>query len=493
MAKVSDILAANASSASSRVAMSDGVTELTHWELAAWVAGAAAALGNAPETVGIYGENSVEWAVAFLVASVAGKTIVPIPTFFSDAQCAHLIRDAGLERVIAVGSEGGGNRLPVPVLSLPRERQATFPAATTDGGMIIYTSGSTGTPKGVRLMSGQPLWTANALAAASGATDDDRYLSVLPLPMLLETICGILTPVLVGGSAHFDAEVAAATGAGKVSNIAGAFASTQPTMSVLVPQLLALYMTQLTLWKSKAPETLRFVAVGGAPVPAALNAAAAKMGLPVYEGYGLSECASVVALNRPGASRAGTVGQPLPGLNAQVEDGEIVVEGPSVMDGYLRGGDVPRRWRTGDMGAIDSDGFVTIFGRRDNLIITPYGRNVNPEWIETMLLGDPRIGGCALCLAGHPAQLVMLIVPSQHGAAWLGDASPEEVNGLVAGLCAAAPEYARPKSTIVTTREEASAHGLFTSNGKINRQQTTVYLHGKMSASAHPMTIEVRA
>ncbi len=451
------------------VAMSDGQRSLTRAQLLEWVAGAAQELMRAPQTIGLYGDNSVSWGAAFLAAAAAGKTIVPIPAFFSAEQCAHLVRDAGVERIIATDD---GLQLPgalgALVEPLPERRGGAFPTCQ-NGGLIIYTSGSTGNPKGVRLESGQALWSAQMLAKVIGANSQDKYLSLLPLPMLLEIICGLMIPVLVGGSVHYDGAVAKSVGCGTAANIAEAFAKARPTTSVLVPQLLALYAGQLAHTGARSPEELRFVAVGGAAVPPALSRMARQMGIPVFEGYGLSECSSVVAVNRPGASREGTVGLPLPGLTVSIEDGEIVVEGPSVMDGYLHRDDAPRRWRTGDAGSLDADGFLTVFGRKDNLIVTPYGRNVSPEWIETMLLGDPRIGSCAVHQLVSPAEISVLVIPSRSGEPWFKTASKDEVAALVAQACESAPQYAKPKSVSVILREEALAEGLFTPNGRIRR------------------------
>ena len=105
MAKLAQALARHAAAAGSQIAMSDGRRSPTRSELAAWVAGVAQDLGPTHETVGIFGNNSVEWAVAFLAASVAGKTIVPVPVFFSEGQRDHLIRDAGISRVIVTDAE----------------------------------------------------------------------------------------------------------------------------------------------------------------------------------------------------------------------------------------------------------------------------------------------------------------------------------------------------------------------------------------------------
>ncbi len=492
MAKLSDALLHHAGHDGARVAMSDDRQTLSRAELAQWVAGAAADLGPVPEAIGLFGGNSVEWAVACLAAGLAGKTVVPIPAFFSREQCAHLVRDAGITRILATdagAAKGSGLPVPADVLSSRRESPESMPRG--DGGLIIYTSGSTGTPKGVRLVSGQALWSAQALADASGATADDKYLSLLPLPMLLEAVCGIMIPVLVGGSVFYDGAVAQSVAAGAASNIMASFERERPTTSVLVPQLLALYASQLAASGKRPPESLRFVAVGGACLPSALSAAATRLGIPVFEGYGLSECSSVVAVNSPGASLPGSVGQPLDGLKVEIEDGEIVVEGPSVMDGYLHGEAAPRRWRTGDMGHLDGEGFLTVYGRRDNLIVTPTGRNINPEWIETMLLGDLRIGACVLAQVGDPATLTVILVPSAPAESWFQSASSEDIQRFLAKACQTAPEYARPKSACVVSRKEAAERALFTANGRIRRIEAAALLDEKVMRSKSTENLEV--
>ena len=233
---------------------------------------------------------------------------------------------------------------------------------------------------------------------------------------------------------------------------------------------------QLTAAQKRAPADLRFVAVGGAAVPAAVARNARALGIPVYEGYGLSECASVVAVNTPFAAMGGTVGKPLPGLEVTIEDSEIVVEGPSVMDGYLHGAETPRRWRTGDVGSLDACGFLTVSGRKDNLIVTPFGRNLSPEWIETLILGDPRVGACVLSQTGEPASLVLLIVPSRLDDVWFRSTKQEAIADLISVALKDAPAYAHPKKASVLSRDEASALQLFTANGRPRRLEIQKYL-----------------
>jgi long-subunit acyl-CoA synthetase (AMP-forming) len=189
-----------------------------------------------------------------------------------------------------------------------------------------------------------------------------------------------------------------------------------------------------------------------------------QLGIPVHEGYGLSECCSVVAVNRPGERCSGTVGRPLNGLDVSIVNGEIVVDGPSITDGYLGQDPAQRPWRTGDLGAIDQDGFLTIHGRKDSLIVTSFGRNISPEWIETMLLGDLRIAFCAVVGHGEP-HLTVVIIPSRMGESWFANSSSAEVLGLISHCCEGAPDYAVPRAFAVASFREAAANDLL-ANGR---------------------------
>jgi long-subunit acyl-CoA synthetase (AMP-forming) len=302
------------------------------------------------------------------------------------------------------------------------------------------------------------------LAAATQASASDSYLSVLPLPLLLETICSIFIPASIGAYVHFDTDLADRAGRGDVTGIAKAFEAYRPTTSVLVPQLLKHWIAELQAAGQQAPSSLRFVAVGGAPVPKQVADVAWRWGIPVHEGYGLSECCSVVAVNRPKERRPGTVGQPLNGLRVSIDKGEIVVDGPSITDGYLGQKSAKRPWPTGDLGAMDRDGFVTVLGRRDNLLVTSFGRNVSPEWIETMVLADPRIALCVVTGHGEP-HLTSLLIPSAAGAAWFATATRSEVLELLSDLCSEAPAYAVPSAYVITSFEHALKDQLI-SNGR---------------------------
>jgi long-subunit acyl-CoA synthetase (AMP-forming) len=478
MRNLFDTMYRHADEAGDKVAVSDGKGIIHRGELLAKVIGLAADLRPEPGPVGILAPNGIDWVIAQLGCALAGKIAVPLPSFFSSAQLGHVVRSASVGLILTTDDTAPLTQESGVVTSLISDHAAlTDRPDPVDGfGQIIYTSGSTGQPKGVRHESGQISWSAAALMGATGATAEDTYLSVLPLPLLLETICSIFIPGMLGAYVHFDTALAEQVGRGDAKGISRAFELKQPTTSVVVPQLLKQWVGELQAVGSRAPASLRFVAVGGAPVPRQVADMAWELGIPVHEGYGLSECCSVVALNRPGERRAGTVGQPLDGLKVSIDD-EIVVDGPSITDGYLGQATAKRPWRTGDLGVIDQDGFLTIHGRKDSLIVTSFGRNISPEWIETMLLGDLRIAFCAVIGHGAPS-LTAVIIPSRPGESWFANASYTDVMGLMSECCAEAPEYAVPQACVVASLQEATSNQLLT-NGRPARKQIEQFVATK--------------
>jgi long-subunit acyl-CoA synthetase (AMP-forming) len=472
----------HASEAGELLAVSDQHGQLSRRELFASVLALAADLKIQPRTIGLYAPNGIGWVIAQLACALAGKIVVPLPTFFSPAQLGHIVREASVELILAseqmavLAAQSG---VPTKVIDIHRVG-GDLPDIVDGFGQIIYTSGSTGRPKGVRHQSGQIAWSVAGLAAAIGAGASDSYLSVLPLPLLLETICSIFIPASLGAYVHFDTGLAERTGRGDVSGIAKSFETHRPTTSVLVPQLLKYWIAELQAIGQLAPPSLRFVAVGGAPVPKQVANVAWRWGIPVHEGYGLSECCSVVAVNRPGERRPGTVGQPLNGLRVSIDKGEIVVDGPSITDGYLGQKSAKSPWPTGDLGAMDRDGFLTVHGRKDNLLVTSFGRNVSPEWIETMVLSDPRIALCVVTGHGEP-HLTSLLIPSAAGVSWFATATRTEVLELLSDLCSEAPEYAVPRAYVITSFEHALKDQLI-SNGRPVRKNVGKFVLERAAA-----------
>ena len=443
-----------------RPAILDGLGCVSYGELLDSVRHTAAWASALPSTVGLLAPKNSQAIIWHLALIWAGRTIVPLPEFFSRPQLAHLIQDAGIQTIVSAPELADIAKSICPNVVTPHH--APHPLAEPVGGSrcIIYTSGTTGHPKGVVLGERQLDASVQAMVEAVGATAQDRMLSVLPFALLLEQIAGIAVPLSVG------AAIILVSSPQSLPMAAETFA---PTATVLVPAMLAGWVDWLEQHGKRAPASLRFVAVGGAPVPPRQAQRAWSLGLPVYEGYGLSECGSVVAVNRPDARIAGTVGRPLPGVRVTIEQGEIVVSGPTVMEGYQGGQPTMQRWRTGDAGRLDNAGNLIVDGRLDDVIVTSTGRNIHPEWIESMLLADSRIAHCAVVQGGsHPRAVV---VPSQAPTTWTDD-----LDAAVAKICDEAPDYARPRNCVVMSEVELAQHSLITSNGRLRRRAISAYL-----------------
>jgi long-subunit acyl-CoA synthetase (AMP-forming) len=239
----------------------------------------------------------------------------------------------------------------------------------------------------------------------------------------------------------------------------------RPESLVLVPELLRL-IVRAAQAGYVLPDSLKFIAVGGAPVAPSLLEEAAALRLPVFEGYGLSECGSVVCLNTPNARRMGSVGRALPHVSLSVDDGGQLRVSGWVMSGYL--GDTldegPQEIATGDLAEIDAEGFVYIRGRLRNLFITSFGRNVSPEWIERELAHEPAIRHALAIGEGRPdvRALVCPAKPELEQAAIVH--AVERANERL-------PDYARVRHVVRMPEAPTLSNGLLTANGRLRRER----------------------
>jgi long-subunit acyl-CoA synthetase (AMP-forming) len=186
----------------------------------------------------------------------------------------------------------------------------------------------------------------------------------------------------------------------------------------------------------------------------------------VFEGYGLSECGSVVCLNTPGATRPGSVGRPLPHVRVTLAaDGEVFVQGQPFA-GYL--GQAPRAraggdgWPTGDLGRLDDDGFLYLTGRRRSVFITAYGRNVAPEWVERELALEPAVAQAAVFGEARPWNVAVIVPASGVDAAAVASAVRRANLGL--------PDYARVSQWLPADGPFTPGNGLLTGTGRVRRQ-----------------------
>jgi long-chain acyl-CoA synthetase len=170
----------------------------------------------------------------------------------------------------------------------------------------------------------------------------------------------------------------------------------------------------------------RLVACGAAPVHPDLLRWFHGIGLPIAEGYGQTEVSLCTSTNLPGATRIGTVGRPIPGVTVEIaQDGEILVRGDNVCAGYWRDEAATRQlidesgWlHTGDLGQVDADGYLRVTGRKKDLIITAYGKNISPEEIETALRLEPLIAQAVVIGDDRPYLTALLTIDHEAAAKW---------------------------------------------------------------------------
>ena len=437
-----------------KTALRSGARRIDYAGLASFLAANAKILAGSPRVVGITTSDPLEAALADLALTYCGHVSVHLPPFFSSAQRAHIVEAAGIKTFIGECDTAGlaeGLRQPEHCPFLDGSLDLPVPGARR----IIFTSGSSGAPKGVLIGEEQMTATIAGLEKAITPGAGDTHLSLLPMAQLLEQVAGLYLPLLAGAEVCFCPEALHAVFGGSMAPVLSTMFASRPTTTILVPALLSRLICELKATNRTAPDSLRLIAVGGAVTSPALLADARALGMPVYEGYGLSECCSVVALNQPGNARPGTVGRILDAVQVRIDDGEIVVSGPTVMEGYLGQAPVSGEWRTGDLGRIE-DGHLIVEGRKDWLIVTPQGRNINPEWVEACLCADPRIPAAGLHLAQDGKLEIIAVITAP--------VDPAQIERLLDDL----PLYARPARVRFAP---ASHEGLLKPGGGIDRSQ----------------------
>lgn len=408
--------------------------------------------------------NGADAVLIDLALRQIGAIHLPLPGFFSAAQRAHAESSAGADHRVSSEPQAGAVSLIDGLWIAALQSHANRPALPAGTALITFTSGSTGTPKGVCLSAAHLDDVAAAVVDALAGNTPQRHLSLLPLSLLLEQIAGVGAALLSGATVLLpDLASCGLRGAALVdaAELAAAIERWQPESTILVPQLLQAWLQGIALG-ARMPATMRFVAVGGARVAPGLLAAAADAGVPLYQGYGLSECSSVVSLNRPDANRVGSVGQALGHARIRVaDDGEILVEG-NVLLGYV--GEQPYAgsvYATGDCGRLDADGYLYIDGRKRDVFITAFGRNVSPEWVESELCQHPLIAQAYVDGEGRAGNCAVIVARGVQLRARL-DAAIAEVNG---GL----PDYARVSRYLLVDEPFSAANGLLTGNGRVRR------------------------
>jgi long-chain acyl-CoA synthetase len=448
-----------------------GVSELLH------------SLGiQAGDHVAMFLDNEYRWPEIYLGVATAAFTAVPVDAKLNEQEVAHILRDSGASIVFVSARTYAIIRDVADQLShlkhvivldgamlIPKEKTrvayddygalmaASAPTAMSpeayyekaipaegEIASIIYTSGTTGRQKGAQLSHGNFCSNVRDLAVLVEIREDDNFLLILPLHHVFAFTGNLLLPLASGSEISF---------VESLRTIGENVREVSPTVLIGVPLLLEKMYAKIKagLKKNKVASTLfaiglrkpvingirkglggklRMAIVGGAPSDPAMLRGFMQLGLPVLEGYGLTETAPVLTLNPPNALRPGTIGKPLPNVELRIDEpnaegvGEIVVRGPNIMQGYFNNPTateeaIQNGWfLTGDLGFIDDEGYITITGRRKNLIVNREGKNIYPEEVELQILTSPYIAECLALGYGTAHEtgekVGLIVVPNQE-------------------------------------------------------------------------------
>lgn len=326
----------------------------------------------------VYLANRIELIDLYLACVKLGVIFVPINILYREREIAHIVGDA--EPRLFVDEKNAGE------LTSDADTRPEVMLSGDDAAAIIYTSGTTGTSKGAVLTHNNFASNAVNLTAIWQITAADRFLLALPLFHIHALGNGLHTWLLSGCRMRllerFDHRTAI-----------GEFESFQPTLFFGVPTVYVRMLETEPGAAQRIGRTMRLFVSGSAPLPAhVLEQFRDLFGHTILERYGMTETFMNTSNPYVGERRAGTVGFPLPGVSIRIEDGELLVRGPNVFTGYWRRDDATAKaftpdgfFRTGDLAQISGDGYITLLGRRSDLIISG-GFNIYPREIEELLL-----------------------------------------------------------------------------------------------------------
>lgn len=410
---------------------------------------------RAGDKIGLIGENCPDWEAAYLGIQWAGCIVVPLDRMLKVPEVRHILRNSDSIGVIATAdytdtveealSEIDRKFKQVAIGHTPKG-WLSFESLITEGSelepieppediedlaAILYTSGTTGQAKGVMLTHRNIGSNISGAYQALDFGEEDTFISILPLHHSFEATCGFLTPLCCGCKIVFSPSL-------KSKEILDTMANHGVTMMLGVPLLYEkivegvqrnvrdsstfkrfVFNAGMNLGKiakgiSKAMfksvrkamgmDKVRYLASGAAALAPWASSFMERLGLPVLQGYGLTETSPIVSINRLANPDNVSVGPPVPGFEVRIDNpddngnGEIVVRGPSVMKGYYKNPKVTSDvlssdgWlRTGDLGRLDERGMLHITGRAKNLIVTAAGKNVYPEEVEAVVGQNPYI------------------------------------------------------------------------------------------------------
>ncbi|MBQ9773337.1 MAG: AMP-binding protein [Clostridia bacterium] len=470
----------------------------------------------------LMGENCYAWVVSYLAIVCGLGTVVPVDREASERELAHIAAFAEASAVLC--SDACAARIHSAELVLDTVRFSDLPALIREGNrsiingdrtyldavidpdamhMLLFTSGTARSPKGVMLSHRNICFNLSQICDAIRVTDQDTFLSVLPLHHVYECTCGLFFPLFCGATVAF--------GDG-MRQLTRSMQDFQPTVMLCWPllvdllhQKLRLRIQQLGLQRrvargirlsSTLPTRamraaarrrslsavhellggkLRLVISGGAAAnPDALRGLR-ELGICAYQGYGLTECAPLVALNRENRYKDDSAGLPTSGALFDVHDmredgiGEIRYKGGNIMLGYYKDPALTAKtirdgwFYTGDLGYIDEDGFLFITGRKKDVIVTASGKSVFPEELENALNRTPFVKESVVVGCFNPRKqdhdVVAVIVPDrarfieQYGSTASDERLDLELRRAISDVNTSLHPYKHVKTYLLRARE----------------------------------------
>ncbi|MBN1951702.1 MAG: AMP-binding protein [Bacteroidales bacterium] len=440
-----------------KVAILDGKKSITYGELAQEIS----QIGNLfadfkDQRVAIFSENRIEWIYAFYAVWSTGNIPVPIDYLAGSDDIAFILNDCKPELVISsekcmpelqkalkgvmheprvlILDELEVADAPVHELSLSPEEGKTA--------VIIYTSGTTGSPKGVMLSFRNLVANLDAVSRDVPIyTTDQRVMILLPLHHIFPLLGTMIAPLYTGSTIAICPSLNA-------TDIITTLQAHKVTLLLGVPRLYSqihkgiidkinqsgLAKTLFAVagklkWKALSKKvfkavhqkfggSLRFMIAGGAPLDPVVADDFNTLGFDILEGYGMTEAAPMITFTRPGKFMKGSAGQALPCAEIEVRDGEIVVRGENIMQGYYHRPEetaavLKDNWLyTGDLGYVDAKGFIFITGRKKEIIVLSNGKNINPAEIELKIQNSSAIVKEAAVFAVKD-KLNLIVVPDE--------------------------------------------------------------------------------
>ncbi len=370
--------------------------------------------------VGIMLPSTVAFGATFFGALWAGRTVVPLNFLLQPSELAAVIADSGLDTIFttkffeAQVAALPGKKVFLEDLPLKREMvmekvRSTPPppkVSPDDIAVLLYTSGTSGIPKGVCQTYRNLRHDIDASIEKARLQSHHRFLGVLPLFHSFGITAMLLVPVVLGASIYYVPRF----------HPAGIFDTIREQKSSVTMLIASMYSAMLRSKQATAADlaSIEYAISGGEALPMAVHATfKERFAVDILQGYGMTEASPVVSLNMPWAHKLGSVGQPIPGVEARSfddagnpvatgHDGELWIRGPIVMQGYYKK-DVETQavltsdgwYKTGDMASVDADGYITITGRKKEMIIVG-GENVYPREVESVLDQHPAVAESAV-------------------------------------------------------------------------------------------------